>query len=553
MSLAAIVPTAVRAAEKPGQIERQYEDKTKAPRPTSEGVRVPSLEAQGPPPNAEQIRFVLNGVEIDGNTAISDEKLSRPFQGLIGQNVSLAQMFAAANEITRMYVSAGYALSLAFVPAQEVKGGIVRIRVVEGYIAEVEFVDEVTFHSTLWTGFAERLQASRPLKTKDLERYLLLANDIAGVEVASTFERMDGDVGATRLIMDVKRKWFDGRLEANNRGSEAIGPTRVQLNAAFNNLIGAEERFGIFGVRVPDGEELAYLAGRFDLPLTSSGLSFALDIGKSHSKVGADLALIDFQTDGWTGGLGFTYPVTRSRAENLYATLGMGYKNLKSSNVFFPEFTHDIMTTVNIGADYDMIDRWGGLVQANGTVYIGLDVFDSIQANDPLASRKDASGEFIRLEATASRLQSFRPDFHLYGEINAQVADGALLVSEQCGYGGAHLGRGFDPFEIAGDHCAKGLAELRYDLPVGGGKFWWFLNSAQVYGLADIGWVVKSGDLLPSEKRQQAGASVGLGVRMRAVDYLSGLVELAQPIGLGVEFEGNNKDPRVFFGVAVEY
>jgi hemolysin activation/secretion protein len=550
----AVAPTALAQGQTaPGTIEREYEDKTKPPRTVEKDVRVPALETQGPPANADQVRFVLSGVDIDGNTVLSDEQLGRPFASLIGQEVSLAQMFAAANEITRMYVQAGYALCLAFVPAQEVKGGIVRIRVIEGYIGEVEFRDERTFHSKLWGGFADRLQASRPLKTEDLERYLLLANDLAGVEVLSTFERMDGDAGATRLVMDIRRKWIDARLEANNRGSEAIGPVRVQLNAATNNLLGAEERFSLFGVRVPDGEELAYFAGRFDLPLTSDGLSMAFDLGKSHSKVGADLALIDFQTDGWTGALGFTYPIIRSRAQNLFVSLGVSYKNLKSSNFFFPENTHDIMTVIVATGDYDTYDRWGGLLQATGTLHVGLDVFDATQSNDPLASRAGASGEFIRLEATVSRLQSLRSYLHLYGELGAQVADGSLLVSEQCGYGGAHLGRGFDPFEIAGDHCIKGMAELRYDLPLEKWRLARFLDSAQAYGLADFGWVIKSGDLVIGEERSQAGASLGLGVRVRALEYLSGLVEVAQPVGLGVEFENDSKDPRVFFGVALEY
>ncbi len=554
LSLAAIAPIGASAqgSVQPGTVERQYENAPKAPRP-SPNVTVPSLEMQGPPSNAESVRFVLKSVDIDGNSVLSDEVLARPFAPLIGQDVSLAQMFQAANEITRMYVKAGYALSLAFVPAQEVKGGQVRVRVVEGYIGEVEFQDERTFHSKLWNGFAERLQASRPLKTADLERYLLLANDLAGVEVKSVFERMDGDPGATRLVMMIERKLVDAGIEANNRGSKAIGPVRVQVNAALNGALGAEERIGIFGVRVPDGEELAYLAGRFDLPLTSDGLSMGFDISRSHSKVGTPtLVSIDFQTDGWTGNLAFTYPWIRSRAENLYASFGINYKDL-TSDIIGTENTHDTMTVIVGGVDYDTADRWGGLLQATATLHVGLDAFDATQSNDPRSSRLGASGEFIRLEGTVSRLQSFKSYLHLFTELDAQVADGSLLVSEQCGYGGGSIGRAFDPYEIAGDHCIKGLAELRYDLPLSNWGVGWMLSAAQVYGLADFGYVLKSGDLISGEKRSEAGASVGLGMRVKALDYVSGLVEVAHPIGHGVELQNNSREPRVFFGVSVDY
>lgn len=545
------MPAFAQPGTKPGQVEREYEDKTKAPRPTST-ITVPALDRQGPPANAEQIRFVLSAVDIDGNTVLSDAQLAQPFQSLIGQEVSLAQMFAASNEITRMYVKAGYALSLAFVPAQEVKGGIVRIRVIEGYIGDVEFQDERSFHSKLWSGFAARLMASRPLKTRDLERYLLLANDLAGVEVKSVFERMDGDPGATKLIMMIERKMFDLGIEANNRGSKAIGPYRVQINAAMNGLVGAEERVALFGVRVPDGEELAYLAARFELPLTSDGLNMGFDISRSHSKVGTpSLVILDYQTDGWTGGLGLTYPYIRSRAENLYFSLGLNYKDLTSDIIGTP-FTHDTMTVIVAGADYDTTDRWGGLLQATGSLRVGLDVFDATQSNDIKASRPGASAEFIKLEASVSRLQALErwPWLQIYGELGAQVADGSLLVSEQCGYGGGHIGRAFDPFEISGDHCFKGLAEARYDVDIG--DQWW-INSAQVYGLADFGYVLKSGDLLFGDKRSEAGASLGLGVRWRALDHVSGLVEVVQPVGLGVAFEDGEKKARVFFGLSVDY
>lgn len=552
---ASALPPPGAGETQPGKIEDQFKDKAKAKK-TPSTITVPALDRQGPPANAEQIRFVLKAVDIDGNNVLSDEQLSQPFSGLIGGEVSLAQMFVASNEITRMYVNAGYALSLAFVPAQEVKDGIVRVRVVEGYIGEVEFQDSRTFHSKLWNGFAKRLTASRPLKTADLERYLLLANDLAGVEVKSVFERMEGDPGATKLVMMIERNWADGSIEANNRGSRAVGPYRVQLQAALNNALGAEERVAIFGVRVPDGEELAYMAARFDLPLTSDGLTFGFDVSRSSGKPGSEsLIAIDYQTDGWTGNLAFTYPWLRSRRENLYFSAGVAYKDLIADVGVVNEFTHDTLTAIVLGADYDTYDRWGGLLQASGSLRVGLDVFDATQEGDPQAGRLGASGEFIRLEGYVSRLQSLErwPWLQIYGELAAQIADGSLLASEQCGYGGGHIGRAFDPFEISGDHCIKGLAELRYDVPLSDfGKRWW-INTAQVYGMADFGYVYRTGNLLPSESRNNGGSSVGLGVRWRALDRVSGLVEVAQPIGLGVSFEDGEKNARVFFGVSVDY
>ena len=75
------------------------------------------------------------------------------------------------------------------------------------------------------------------------------------------------------------------------------------------------------------------------------------------------MVVIDYQTDGWTGGFEFSYPWIRSRAENLYFSLGVGYKDL-TSNILALEFTHDTMTMIVAGAEYDTHDKWGGLIQA---------------------------------------------------------------------------------------------------------------------------------------------------------------------------------------------
>lgn len=553
LSFAAVFAAPALASEiEPGRIHRQYEKSLDLPRTGK--IELPTLQRQAPPANASQIRFVLKGVDIDGNSALGDEALSAPFASLIGQQVSLAQMYEASNEIAAIYWRGGYALSYAYVPAQEVKSGVVRVRVIEGYIGEVTFEESRTFHSKLWTGFVRRLMASKPLKTKDLERYLLLANDLAGVDVTARYETMDVDPESTRLVLTVDRQMINASLGVNNRGSEAIGPYRVQLGAAVNGLFGAEQRIAFLGVRVPDGEELAYLAGKFELPLTSDGLTMSVDAARVHGKVGEWPSLFDYEIDGWVGHLMFSYPITRSQDENLYATAGVTYKNLPTS-VFGFENTRDIMTLLTLGATYETRDRWGASLQATGALYIGFDVLDSTASSDPGSSRPGASGQFFRLEGTVSRLQRLErwPWLQLYTEVSAQIADGSLLLSEQCGYGGGRIGRAFDPFELAGDHCLMGLAEARYDLPVERWVNSWWLNSAQAYGAFDFGFVLNSGDLLPGQKRNEGAASFGLGLRMRGMEHVSGTLEVAQPIGHGVEFDDDKKQPRVFFGLAVDY
>lgn len=535
----------------PGVVEREYQDK--AP-PHASNVTIPSVESPRTWDDSQSVRFVLTAVNIEGNAVIDDAKLSAPFHDLIGKEVSIGQIFSATEQITRMYDAAGYALSLAYVPAQEVKGGVVLVRVVEGYIGDVAIHDGDGPPKERWTAYADRLKASRPLKTEALERYLLLVSDQAGVKATNFFERLpNADPGAMRLVMNIDRKRVDVHAEVNNRGSEAIGPIREYVNLGFNDTLGFDERISAFGVGALEDQELLYLGGRLDLPVSSEGTLLSFEAAHSATKPGtATLAALDFQGSGWTGSITATHALIRSIKDNLYLSFGLAYKNLKS-RLSGVDNTHDIMTVVSAGADYDGRDRWGGLWHAVANVLVGLDVFDATRKSDPLGSRLGASGQFAKLEASISTLESISQTVSVYAELSGQVADGPLLVSEQCGYGGGSIGRAFDPFELTGDHCVKGRAELRFDMPVRGRIIGDILDSAQFYILADFGVMRKSGLLLPTEVRTDTAESAGLGFRFKTTNFLSGFVEVARPFDHGIAASGGARDTRVFFGISADY
>lgn len=540
------------ATVQPGVVERERKE-APPPKP-ADSITIPSVESPRTWDGADTIKFVLNSVDIDGNTALGDEELMRPFQSLVGTEVSLGQIFAAADAITQMYDAAGYALSLAYVPAQEVKGGAIVVRVVEGYIADVVFKDKREVRDPRWNEYAAHLKASRPLKSADLERYLLLAGDLPGIKVTNHFERMaDAGPGATRLIMNIDRKAMGAQAELNNRGSKAIGPYRQSLNVDLHGVFGRDERLSFFGVTAITDNELGYFGARMDLPVGGEGAVLSMEASRSETDPGtAALSALDYEGEAWTGSGSVTYPFIRSLRENLYGSFGFTYKNMKS-RILSSGNSHDKLTALAVGADYDSRDRWGGVWRAAGTLYTGVDILNATKKSDPLSSRAGASGRFFRLEGSVSRLTSLSNNASFYAELAGQIADRPLLVSEQCGYGGGYIGRAFDPFEISADNCVKGRAEFRFDFPLESSAIASLFQGIQFYALADFGVMIKDGDLLPLETRVETAESVGLGIRFRAFDFLSAFVEGVHPLDRGVALENGSKDSRFFFGISLTY
>ena len=71
-----------------------------------------------------------------------EEMIEKIVDGQINKwkkEVSLLDIYKVRDAITAKYRAAGYVLSQAIIPPQQISDGIVRIQVVEGYIGKVEF------------------------------------------------------------------------------------------------------------------------------------------------------------------------------------------------------------------------------------------------------------------------------------------------------------------------------------------------------------------------------------------------------------------------------
>jgi len=466
----------------------------------------------------------------------------------MGHSISLADLYAVTNQIAKLYADAGYALSFAVVPAQRVSEGIVHIQVVEGYIADVSVEGLPRGAPKVLESYARKLRASRPLKTNDLERYLLLADDLSGYHVRATFDRIaNAERGATRLVISVDRKPVSAEAKISNRGSRAFGPVLADGQVSFSGYIFDADELKIHVLNAVPFNEMTYASMAFRNSIDDDGLT--LESFLSYSRARPDLALlrgVNFSSEAWIAHIGLEDSLLRSRASSLWISGGFTAK----------WFDGDIQRTANsrdriylLTAGLRYLERDdGGFTAINADINEGLKVFDATGAGAPLASRMTGSAAYTGLHVYAARQQRLGDalDVVLSGE--GQFAGRALLSSEQCSYGGEAFGRGFDDSEIQGDSCLMGSAELRYTPPV---PDWAKSNSylLQVFAFADAGGTWRKGTLLSGEDRSDHAESIGGGARVMFSIGLSGSVEFAQPIDRAVAQEGNRRG-RVFVSLS---
>ena len=126
-----------------------------------------------------------------------------------------------------------------------------------------------------------------------------------------------------------------------------------------------------------------------------------------------------------------------------------------------------------------------------------------------------------------------------------QVAFAPLVTGEQMTFGGAQIGRGYDPGAVSGDQGAGASLELRYDehLP----KL--FVDTLQPYIYFDAGKVTN----FHAPGSAQQVASTGMGVRFFLPYSITADVELSQTLHAVAGSDNGKKATKLLMDAAIRF
>uniref|UniRef100_A0A182SHS0 POTRA_2 domain-containing protein n=1 Tax=Anopheles maculatus TaxID=74869 RepID=A0A182SHS0_9DIPT len=96
----------------------------------------PSIPAD--PNSGEQATVKVNTFTLSGNTLFSNAVLLAQLQEYTGRELTLPQLYEAAQRITSYYQQRGYVLNRAYLPEQEIENGVVKIAILEARYGEIK-------------------------------------------------------------------------------------------------------------------------------------------------------------------------------------------------------------------------------------------------------------------------------------------------------------------------------------------------------------------------------------------------------------------------------
>lgn len=555
-----VVPSLVRAQEipgalAPGQVEKQFERVPIPDFPTEEFV--PGQRDLEPPPGAGDVVFRLNAIRFDGVTVFGSVELDGLASEYLDREITLADLYSLANRVTAMYRNAGYVLSQGLLPAQELgEERVATIQVVEGFISNIviEGVDDATLGEI--EGFSNHIVEERPLTAAVLERYMLLVNDLTGINGRAVLAPSPTVQGAAELRLVSNRDKAAGYLGITNRGSDFQGPWQAVAQLETNDTLGGYGSFRLFGVTTGSNDELHHFTVARNQYIGSEGTVVSGVYSRTSTKPGAFLARFRIDTDSDNFDLLASHPFKRSRTRNLTGRVRLSVYKGTSKRLDVPESgigdlevreTEDKIRSLRAGLSYDWVDRYRGVNIVDAELSQGLDILGASETPSRDRSRPQGEGQYTKVTAYFARVQQITGGWSLLGSLFGQYGADPLLTAEQCGVGGPNYARAYDQSEIIGDTCLMGQLELRYTREPSAS----WLDNYVGYLFVDGGKVDRRAPGL-GEVDKADRKSWGAGVRFRIKRRWSGYLEVAVPVDDPVAAEMSD-DPRVFMALTGEF
>ena len=480
--------------------------------------------------------------------------------------MTVGQMQQVANAVTEYYRSAGFVLAQAYIPAQEVQDGRVRIAVLEGTLGNV-LVEGNEKYSTdvLASPFDELIDA--PVTADGIESAILTASDYPGLSAFGVF-RPGREVGTTDLVLRVQdERSFDASVRVDNHGTRFTGRNRGVVDIALNNPTGAGDRISGTVIRQTDPSRSNFGEIRYERPLWAGTL-----VGGSYSRnpfsVGAELEASELSGESTNVDLYMDHSMVRSRAANVAGRLGWRRTQ---------EVTK--LTRAPVGLDelsylfgelrFDSIDSEARAINA-GTVGFAYGLGDQLGGNGEDAaaqqitpprrrgaSTKFASNEFWKVEGTFSRFQKIADTIAVLARVEGQWSNDLLTSTQQYSIGGPNNVRAYNVSEFLVDKSFYASMEWSFDAP--------FFADAEFHDGVPWGQVLKVSffadwawgqlnDPTPTDIANLNVGGIGAGVSFNLPGTVLGRLQYARPVGERVPGEpGDPASHKWWFDVTYQF
>ena len=451
--------------------------------------------------------FQVKGFQFEGNTILSDQELTELGQVYLQRPVTLSDLSAFRDRITRVYLKKGYMNSGALLSAPAMQEGIVNFRIVEGVLSDIRISSDGHLNASYVLPPLRKAAGSVVNVFKLEEELQLLQQDVLIKRIDARLEPT-GIQGQAVLNVDVTENLpYDFVAEINNHYSPNIGSEGIRLIARHDNLSGSGDQMSALFEKTP-----GYLKGSFRYVQPFSRTT-SVDVSLSASKSQVlERRFRELDIKDLSQSLNVSY--VRSHFLNLRHRFDW------SASAFYQHGQTYLLGepfSFDVGRDDGEISVQGLGLESNWSVRkknqvlaIGLGARfsfalpDDDDDADELVIVGAPDGQAVVINSNIQWAKKFQLlNVRLFTRMDFQVSNASLYGIQQFSLGGSHSVRGYRENLILRDNGLSGSVELRLPVLLSAG------TSVSLAAFADGGTAWQSAQF---DKGTSELASVGTGI-----------------------------------------
>jgi hemolysin activation/secretion protein len=481
--------------------------------------------------------FHVTTIQITGATLIPAEQLHALVVSGEGKDITLRELNALADRITAEYRAKGYPLTLAYVPAQTLSGGTVRIAVQEARLGKVVLENHSATHDGPLKATLDPLTSGAAITSHGFDRSLLLLGDIPGVMETSALRPGDEPGTSDLAVRTDDRPRYTGLVALDDYGNQYTGRARLTGTFNVNGLLHQGDLLDATALSAGSNMNYGRLGYRY--LLNGQGTVLGASVSALDYKLKGDLRVLDAHGTAQVASLFISQPFIRSTDGNLYGQLGYDRRHLNDSIdiVGIRTLRHTYGWTATLAGDQRDAH---GVTNFNVAATYGLLGFDDAFAEFIDAISAQTKGHYLKYTVSVARLQQLSENNAVYLGFQGQWANKNLDTAEQFYLGGANNVRGYDTGVLAGSQGQMVNLEFRRTLHIGMPGSWTAL------AFADAGRVSVYKDRFAPGTNSAHTQDVGLGMRWQGDDQWSLSADVSHPIGARPALAGEAHDMRAW-------
>ncbi len=491
-----------------------------APTITSQEGILPPLKDLGIL-DGEPAEMILKGIEFDGNTVFSDAELLELVKDRIGKKVSIEELEGVRKTISKHYFDQRYVNSGAVIDEQDLAAGVLKIRIVEGRLNDVNVMNKGGWLRTDYLDKRIHREVGKPLNLDDLKLALELIRRDDKIRKINTALVPTDQLGESNLDMIVtENKVFDAGVGVSNRRPPSVGAEEAEVFLGTKNLtslgdaLRANYTFTQEGMEEVDFGDAGNYSVFYSLPLTRWDTTLELGLTQSdYAILEEPFDALDIESDTRMYTVALRQPIYRDFQHEFSVTLKGEHRR---SEVLVSGERFSIspgsvdgqtrITALRISPEY-VYRSQERVIAARTTLSFGLDELDPIMTSD--YDRK-----YLTWLTQASWVESVSSNDMLFiVKLFHQYTDQSVVSMEQFSLGGMNTIRGYRENQLIRDNAVVISPELR--IPVYKDRY----GKALVYLIPffdyGVGWNTDG------PRGRETIYSAGLGVTYNPTDYVN--------------------------------